>query len=121
MAWDLDKQRKAAGTYHIATNVFAVGFAVVWCILAFSMGAGIMLIFGIPFTGLCVYRLVLSLKLMNEEKATAKEPWEGGQSYSSSAAYTAPTTSHSGSYCPYCGSAVEETFAFCPKCGRKLS
>ena len=59
--------------------------------------------------------------MMNQEKSRAKEPWEGGQSYTTSAPYTQSVAGHTGGYCPYCGSSVEESFAYCPKCGRKLS
>ena len=118
MAWDREKERKAAGGMHIGIGIFSVVFAVFWCIMAASMGAWFMLIFGIPFTGLMVFRLVMSIKMMDREKP--KEPWEGGQSYTGSAGYTPSGTARQGSYCPYCGSAVEETFEYCPKCGRKL-
>ena len=120
MAWDRDKERKAAGGMHIGMSIFSVLFAIFWCIMAASMGAWFMLIFGIPFVGFMIFRLTVSIKMMNEENAKPSEPWEGGQNYTGSAGYAPSGTSRQGGYCPYCGSAVEETFEYCPKCGRKL-
>ena len=122
MAWDREKERKVAGGYRIGVNVFGLVFSIFWCIMAASMGAWFMLIFGIPFVGMMGFHLAMSIKMMNAEKNKTKEPWEGGQSYTST--YTPPVsqpTGQRGSFCPYCGGAVEETFEYCPKCGRKLS
>ena len=120
MAWDRDKERKVAGGYRIGVNVFGLVFSIFWCIMAASMGAWFMLIFGIPFVGMMGFHLAMSIKIMNAEKAKGKEPWEGGQSYTSSATYSSSTASRSGGYCPYCGNAIEEAFEYCPKCGRKM-
>ena len=119
MAWDREKERKVAGGYRIGVNVFGLIFSIFWCIMAASMGAWFMLVFGIPFVGMMGFHLAMSIKMMNAEKVKEKEPWEGGQSYTSYS-YTPNRAATQGGYCPYCGAAVEDSFVYCPKCGRKL-
>ena len=76
------------------------------------MGAGFMLVFGIPIVGLMAYRLVMVAK-HGEDKPKQPprqeaDPWDRQER---------PVAD---GFCPYCGSSVEETFEYCPKCGRKL-
>lgn len=112
MSWDRDKERKAGKAWHMGMSVVALIFGIFWCLAALSMGAGVMLIFGIPFVGLLGYRLVMVAK-HGEEKPKEPprqevDPWERQES------------ANANGFCPYCGSSVEESFAYCPKCGRKL-
>lgn len=114
MAWDRDKERKAGKAMTIGSCVFGLIFSIVWCILAWSMGAGFMLIFGIPFVGMMAYRLYVLLQMGKDEPKQSKEndPWERPAQ---------PRTESTGScYCPYCGSVVQPEYEFCPKCGRRL-
>ncbi len=116
MAWDREKERKAAKKMSMANGIFGIVFIIVWCILAASMGAGIMLLFGIPFLGLMVYRLYVCIQLSKREETSVKQevdPWERP------AAPTQAETKDSNRFCPYCGTSLQETFEFCPKCGRK--
>lgn len=112
MNWDRDKERKAGKVWHMGFSVFGLVFAIFWCIVAVSMGAGFMLIFGIPFVGLMAYRLVVMAKYGDEKTKQpprqVEEPWERQER---------PNVN---GFCPYCGSTVEESFEYCPKCGRKL-
>ena len=121
MAWDRDKERKIAGSYSIGISIFGLVFAIFWCCAAASMGAWFMLIFGIPFVGMMIFRLVTSIKMMQKGKGkSSADPWDrpaAEQTLSKSDAFDSSTNG----YCPYCGSAVHETFQFCPKCGRRLS
>ena len=117
MNWDREKEKKAGKAYHLGFSVFGLVFAVFWCIAAASMGAGFMLIFGIPFVGLMAFRLVMISK-HGESKSKSQvgketDPWDRPQQ---------PTQTGEGEngFCPYCGSSVEERFVYCPKCGRKL-
>ena len=109
---DRDEERKAGKAWHLGTSVVALIFGIFWCLVALSMGAGFMLIFGIPFVGLLAYRLVMIIKLGAEKPKQPPrqemDPWEQREK---------PVGYE---FCPYCGSAVEESFAYCPKCGRKL-
>ena len=59
MDWDREKERKAGKAWHLGASVVALIFGIFWCLAALSMGAGFMLIFGIPFVGLLAYRLVM--------------------------------------------------------------
>lgn len=112
MNWDRDKERKAGKAYHMGSTVFGLIFSVFWCIAAVSMGAWFMLIFGIPFVGMMAFRLVMVAKHGEERPKQPPrqevDPWERQER---------PNVN---GFCPYCGSAVEESFEYCPKCGRKL-
>ena len=118
MSWDREKERKAGKAWHMGVSVVALIFGVFWCLAALSMGAGFMLIFGIPFVGLLAYRLVMVAKYGDEklkqppvqEQSPRQEvdPWDRKERPAADG------------FCPYCGSSVEETFEYCPKCGRKL-
>lgn len=118
MSWDREKERRAGKAMTVGSCVFGLIFSVFWCVMAVSMGAGFMLIFGIPFAGLMGYRLYVLLQLSKgqpkEHTRREAEPWERP-------VHAETRTDAAGSgYCPYCGSSVETEFAFCPKCGRKL-
>lgn len=115
MAWDREKEKKAGKAMTIGSSIFGTVFAVFWCIMAASMGAWFMLIFGIPFVGMMLYRLYVCIQYSKEEKPGQKEadPWDR----------PTPPASRPGSgasFCPYCGGDAQEGFAFCPKCGRRL-
>lgn len=118
MAWDREKEKKAGKAMTVGTSIFGAVFAVFWCVMAASMGAWFMLIFGIPFAGMMVYRLYVCLQLTKEEQPGKSvrdtDPWD--RSVSS----TPKSGSAENGYCPYCGAGIQEGFAFCPKCGRRL-
>ena len=112
MNWNRDEERKAGKAWHLGASVVALIFGIFWCLAALAMGAGFMLIFGIPFVGLLAYRLVMVIKFgdrkPNQPPRQEMDPWE----------QRAKPVGNG--FCPYCGSAVEESFEYCPKCGRKL-
>ena len=62
MSWDREKERKAGKTWHMGVSLVALIFGIFWCLAALSMGAGFMLVFGIPIVGLMAYRLVMVAK-----------------------------------------------------------
>ena len=97
--------------------VFGLVFAIFWCLVALSMGAGFMLIFGLPFVGFMAFRLGVMAKHGEEGQKQpprqTEDPWDQQE-------FPQRETQNNG-FCPYCGSAVEETFEYCPKCGRKLN
>jgi len=114
MAWDREKEKKAGKAMTLGSCIFGLVFSIFWCLIAVSMGAGFMLIFGIPFVGMMAYRLYVLLQLSKEDpkQETQKEvdPWERP------AQQDRPAGNR---FCPYCGGALEENFVYCPKCGRK--
>ncbi len=112
MQWDREKERNAAKKMGIGVSIFAIVFAVFWCIMAASMGAWFMLLFGIPFAGLLVYRLIIMLRLTRDD--TPKQPRQEIDPWDR------PAANHSSENCPYCGFRLEQGFEFCPKCGRRL-
>ena len=115
MAWDRDKEQQAGKAMTIGSSIFGLVFAIFWCIAAASMGAWFMLLFGIPFVGMMVYRLYVCLQYAknDEKKPPRKEadPWDRPVSSGNGAT--------GGKFCPYCGGSVQETFEFCPHCGRR--
>lgn len=113
---DRDNERKYGRNMHIGMSVFALIFAVVWCVLAASSGAGFMVIFGLGFIGLTAYRLYAVLKLSKKQRKEA-DPWDQPQK---SRGYTTEQPGRGDGFCPYCGEKTESSFSFCPKCGRKL-
>lgn len=72
MAWDCETERKAGKTYHMTGSLFGVIFSIFWCIAAVSLGSWFMLIFGIPFTGMMIFRLVMGIKYMKSEEIERK-------------------------------------------------
>ena len=67
MSWDREKERKAGRAMGIGSCIYGIVFAIAWNVIAASMGAGFMLIFGIPFLGLMVFRLVMCLKAVKND------------------------------------------------------
>lgn len=115
MAWDREKERKAGKAMGVGMSVFALIFSVFWCLMACSMGAYFMLLFGIPFVGMMGYRLYVLLQMTKEEpKQHQADPWERP------AAPRFEENRNTDGFCPYCGGTVEAAFEFCPKCGRRL-
>lgn len=121
MSWDRDKERKAGKAMSIGNSVFGLFFAIAWCVIAVSMGAGFMLIFGLPFVGMMGYRLYVLLQVAKKEPGKGKEtePWDRPDSPPQALAGNSVPAAANG-FCPYCGSAVQTDFDFCPKCGRRL-
>ena len=113
MSMDWEKQRKAGKHMTIGMAVFQIVFAVIWCLLVAAMRVWIMLLFGLVFLIAAIYRLVILLQMTREDKKPPRprDPWEQPRQNPPEA---------SGSFCPYCGAAVEGKFAYCPSCGRKL-
>ena len=113
MAWDREKEKKAGKAMTIGSSIYGLVFSIVWCCIALAMGAGFMLIFGIPFAIFMGYRLFVLLQMTKEEKDPPRkevDPWDRP---------TASSTPKSNGFCPYCGRAVEQDFRYCPNCGRK--
>ena len=115
MRRDREKERKAARNYNIGMHIFAVGFSVFWCCAVAAAGAWPMLLFGLGFLALTVYRLVISIKMTRKETRKA-DPWEQPDRPQS----TYETATRKDGFCPYCGRQVSGDFTFCPACGRRL-
>ena len=118
MAWDREKEKKAGKAMTIGSCVYGLVFSIAWCCIALAMGAGFMLIFGVPFAVFMGYRLFVVLQMTKEDKEAPRkevEPWDRPGVESRSASGVA------NGFCPYCGRAVEADFSYCPSCGRKQS
>ena len=115
MAWDREKERKAGKAMSLGSCIYGLIFSIAWCVIAVSIGAGFMLIFGIPFVGMMIYRLYVISQYAKEDKPKEVDPWERPVVESGS---TPPQPTGNG-FCPYCGAAIQPDFEFCPKCGRR--
>ena len=118
MDWDRDKERKAGKAMGIGASIYAVIFAVAWNVIAAASGGGFMLIFGLPFLGFMIFRLVILLKKSKAEKPA--DPWEQTQQPRSYTVNPEPQRRSEDGFCPYCGEEVKAGFTFCPKCSRRL-
>ena len=120
MSWNRDRERKAGKAMTIGTCVYGVIFSILWCAAAVWMGAGFMLIFGIPFAGLMLFRLVVLVRKAGEEKQE-REPWERADRAGEYTTYAPPSSgTEENGFCPYCGGETKTGYAFCTKCGRRL-
>lgn len=104
-------------------------FGVFWTILAVSMGAGFMGIFGLIFVAVAVVNVVYNFKNATgknryssfdiTEDGEEPDPWN--EHFGEKNKYTERDVSGSDSkYCPYCGAKAQGDFEFCNKCGKRL-
>lgn len=121
MAWDREKDKQAGKALGIGSSVFGILFAVFWCVGAASIGAWFMLLFGIPFAGMMIYRLYVCIQFGKADKETPqpkeRDPWERPEAVDTSGQKN--TAGSEGKFCPYCGGSIQNGFTFCPKCGRR--
>lgn len=130
MNWNRDRERKAARAMGIGISIFAIVFAVVWCILAVSIGAGFMLLFGIPFVAILIFWLVNLLRMTKKDPRPTQEsdPWDTTWSAMKEefqdAARQQPrdpdARKRSQKFCHHCSFWLQDGFEFCPKCGRRI-
>ncbi len=108
-------------------GIFMVGFGLLWTFLA-SQASPIMAIFGLLWTSIAVattiynYKNATSKKRYSEYDITNEneEPDPLNEKYGNNDSdYTVPNNTKN-SYCPFCGTHVEDEFEFCNKCGKKL-
>ncbi len=109
-----DRRRKAGKALGVGTSIYAIGFVILWCCIAASMGAWFMLIFGIPMLIFMIVRLVMILR---KEKEVPQDRWQNAASGPD--VPLGGKSSEKNGFCPYCGRALEGDFAFCPHCGRR--
>ena len=114
MGWDREKERKAGRAVGIGGSIYGIVFMVIWCGIAAAMGAGFMLIFGLPMLGFMIFRTVVMVKKSKAEKE--KEPWEQPDSPRD----PCESRTRQDGFCPYCGRQLSDDFTFCPACGRRL-
>lgn len=128
-------------------GIFAALFGVFWTITAASMGAGMMVPFGLIFIGIAVVNVIYNFKNAtsenryssfditedNEEPDPLNERFGNNPYYDNQYNdnqygynqddYSEPETRSYGAnsrFCPYCGNPVEGDFEFCNICGKKL-
>lgn len=108
-------------------GIFVALFGVVWTILAVSGGAGFMGIFGMIFVVIAVIQVAYNFKNATSENRYSEfditddgeeiDPWNERFGAAKSGKEKEHTKS---TYCPYCGTKVEDDFSYCQSCGKKL-
>ena len=106
-------------------GIFVAIFGGIWTIAAVSMGAGLFAIFGIIFIGFAI-----TIALYNFKNATGKNRYsafditsDGEEPDPLNEKFGAASTEKKDtkySFCPYCGTPVEEEYQYCNSCGKKL-
>lgn len=109
----------------------AAVFGVMWCIIAGSMGAGMMIPFGVFFIIFAICGAVYSYKnatsdnrysivdIVDESEESDPLNQKYGKKHSSNQTPD-KKKGNSVAFCPYCGVKVELAFDFCPSCGNRL-
>lgn len=115
-------------------GIFVALFGVFWTIAAASMGAFIMVPFGLIFICIAIVMAVYEFKNAtsknrysmfditdgNEEPDPLNQRY-GTQDYNQEYDYYGrPEESTDSEFCPYCGNPVEGDYRFCNKCGKEL-
>ena len=108
-------------------SIGAALFGIFWTFAASSMGAYIMVPFGLIFIGIAIYDAIYSYRnLTSEDRYSIVDIVDENEEtdplnlkYRST--LKAPTNKNLDiSYCPYCGHPIESNYEYCPKCGKKL-
>ena len=117
-------------------SLFAVGFGVIWTIIAFGMTSdtsfpfNLFPFFGVFFILMGIGQFVFNLKnTTNENRYSTfdivdgdEEPDSLNQRFGSKNKTVASSFADNSDndFCPYCGKSIQSDFEFCPKCGRTL-
>ena len=109
-------------------SIFTALFGVFWSIMALTMGAGPMALFGLIFIGVSIFSAVYNFKNATSKNRhstydivdSEEEPDPFNERFGPSNTPDVSEKNYDTAYCPYCGTKVAEKFEFCPKCGKKL-
>ena len=110
-------------------GIFVALFGVLWTVVAFSIGGGIIALFGLIFVAIAIVQTVYNFRNAAGENRYStfditdddEEPDPLNQRFGAETANKKTEDGTGGSvFCPYCGVKVEGDFAFCNKCGKKL-
>lgn len=106
-------------------SAFAALFGVFWMIMASSMGAGFMSLFGLIFIAIAIIQAVYHFKNATSENRYSTfdivDASEESDPFHVQLGNKEPEKIASDcKFCPYCGTAVEEAFEYCHKCGKRL-
>lgn len=123
------KRGRGPSAMNAAGAAFAVIFGIIWVFGAISMGAPAFFpLFGLCFIGIAVFQIVYNYRnatgknryseydIVDETEET--DPFQ--ERFGNAGKRTDGETKERGSFCPYCGAAVEHEHRFCKQCGREL-
>ena len=124
------KPGRGPSRMHMVSSIGAALFGVFWCIIAVSIGAVIMLPFGLIFIGIAVYNAWYSYHNATAEdrfsvidivdEVEEVDPLNVKYGRKREEVSVMENNGTSAEYCPYCGKELSSDFEFCPKCGKKL-
>ncbi len=108
-------------------GIFAIGFGVVWTVIAASM-APVMALFGVFWTGMAVVITVYNFKNATKKNRYSQfdiveyeeEPDPLNQKFETDFHTREQPSSDEHRFCPFCGAPVQNAFKFCNRCGKKL-
>ncbi len=116
-------------------GIFGALFGVFWTILAASMGAVIMVPFGLIFIVIAVVNVVYNFRNATGENRysvyditdESEESDPLNDRFGKSEVTNVPdgekkdtTSAEKSRFCPYCGAKAEDGYAYCNQCGKKL-
>lgn len=113
---------------HAVSSIFAAVFGIFWTLTAASMGAFIMIPFGIIFIGIAIYQVVYHFKNATRKNRYSlfditeeKEELDPlNEQYGIDQSDYEFSTKNDSNYCPYCGNKIKDDFVYCNDCGKKL-
>lgn len=124
------KPGRGPSRMQMVSSIGAALFGVFWCIIAASIGAVIMLPFGLIFIGIAVYNAWYSYHNATAEdrfsvidivdEVEEVDPLNVKYGRKKEGTSVMENNGTSTEYCPYCGKELSSDFEFCPKCGKKL-
>ncbi|MBQ8293010.1 MAG: zinc-ribbon domain-containing protein [Bacilli bacterium] len=109
-------------------GIFAALFGVFWTIIAVSMGAFIMIPFGLIFIGVAIYQAVYNFRNAKSKNRHSlfditedgEEPDPLNEQYGINHTDYEFDPKDDSNYCPYCGNKVKDDYTYCNDCGKKL-
>ena len=110
-------------------GLFAAGVGVLWTVLAVSMGAGFMAIFGVIFILIALVSSAGGFYSATAENRPSIIDIVDGEEEGDPFAPNSQTDRHDEHeapgdtvrFCPYCGRRTEEDHRFCAGCGKSLN
>jgi len=124
------KPGRGPSKMNMVGGIFAALFGIFWCIIAASIGAWLMVPFGLIFVGFAICTVIYNRHNVTSENRYSlfdnvdeneeKDPLNEKYGRRTTRADSTKTPGTDVAFCPYCGFSVNAGFEFCPKCGKKL-
>lgn len=108
-------------------GIFMIGFGILWTVMA-AQASGIFALFGVFWTGIAIVVTVYNFKNATKKNRysqfdivdSREEPDPMHMRFGDPQSAAPQQNDGENKFCPYCGTAVQDSFAFCNNCGKKL-